>query len=89
MTSQVAMDVIYKSVITAAELSAPVLITTVVVGIFINIIQSVTSIRDQSLTFIPKVVASMFVMGLTFPWCVEIMNGFFIEIFTNFGTLIR
>lgn len=70
-----------------AKVSAPFLLTAIITGIVINIVQTVTSIRDQSLTFIPKVVAATVVTGLSLPWVIEQLVGYFNEVFSMFGSI--
>lgn len=49
-------------------LSAPVLITALVVGLIISILQATTSIQEQTLTFVPKITAIMLVLVLLLGW---------------------
>lgn len=55
------------------ELSAPVLLVSVVVGLTISIFQSVTQIQESTLTFVPKIIAGILTLILTLPW---MMNTF-------------
>ncbi len=87
MTPQFALDLAYLVILTVAKVSAPFLLTAVVVGVLLNIIQTVTSIRDQSVTFIPKVAASAVVTALALPWIMEQIIGFFNQIFSLFGQM--
>jgi len=75
------MDLTYLVIVTAAKISAPFLISAVVTGILINIVQTVTQIRDQSLTFVPKLAVAAGVTLLSLSWIMEAMLGFFTQIF--------
>ncbi len=88
MTPQMALDLMYRAIIVAAKMSAPVLITAIVVGVLINIIQTVTSIRDMSLTFVPKAVIAVVVMAFTLPWGLGVMQAFFEEMYMMFGAVV-
>ena len=77
MTPEMVLDISYAAMFTAAKLCAPVLISSIVVGILVNVFQTVTSLRDQSLTFVPKLVAAGVVFGLSLPWQITTMTGFF------------
>lgn len=55
------------------ELSAPVLLASLVVGLLVSIFQAVTQLQEPTLTFIPKVLAVVVVVVLTGPW---MMNTF-------------
>lgn len=85
MTPQAAIDLLGMAVMTAIKMSAPLLITTVCVGILVNIIQTVTSIRDMSLIFIPKITAALVVLSLTMPWMIGTMTSFFRQMYSLFG----
>jgi len=54
-------------------LSAPILITSMVVGIGISIFQAVTQIQESTLTFVPKILACLLVFVLTASWSVDLM----------------
>ena len=85
MTPEAALDLAYMVIFTSAKISAPILLTAIVVGVLINIVQTITSIKDMSLTFVPKVIVAGIVMGLTLPWTIKVMNNFFAQIFQMFG----
>jgi flagellar biosynthetic protein FliQ len=87
MTPEMALDLAYLVIFTAAKISAPILITSVVIGVLINVVQTITSIKDTSLTFVPKVVVAGVVVGLTLPWTIKVVTGFFAQIFQMFGQI--
>ncbi|HBA85817.1 MAG TPA: hypothetical protein DCZ95_17170 [Verrucomicrobia bacterium] len=87
MTPEMAMDLAYLVIFTSAKISAPILLTSVVVGVVVNIVQTVTSIKDTSLTFVPKVVVAGVVVGLTLPWTIKTVIGLFAQIFQMFGQI--
>ncbi len=61
--------------------SAPILLTCVVVGVTVTLFQAVTSIRDMSLTVVPKLIAVGFVTLLSGSWMLSTMLKFMTEIF--------
>jgi flagellar biosynthesis protein FliQ len=69
--------------------SAPILLTCIVVGIVITLFQAVTSIRDMSLTVVPKLVAVGFVTLLFGNWMLSLMLKFTNEIFSNIQNIGR
>jgi flagellar biosynthesis protein FliQ len=85
MTPEMVLDLTYLALFTAAKLSAPVLGASIVVGILINIIQTATSIRDQSLTFVPKLIAAGIALGLSLPWAINEATGFYTEMLRIFA----
>ena len=66
---------------TALLLSAPVLVTCLVVGILVTLLQAVTSIRDMTLTIVPKLLAVGAVIIFTASWMLQILIAFSTEIF--------
>ena len=68
---------------TALLLSAPILITCMVVGVIITVLQAVTSIRDMTMTIVPKLLAVGVVMLLFGNWTLQVALRFTSEIFTQ------
>jgi flagellar biosynthetic protein FliQ len=62
-------------------LSAPILITDMLLGILISIFQAVTQIQEQTLTFVPKIFATFLIFLLTAGWMVDQLLGFSNTIF--------
>lgn len=68
---------------TTLLLSAPLLITCMVSGVVITLLQAVTSIRDMTLTVVPKLLAVGFVLMIFGSWMLSVLVGFFNEIFAH------
>ena len=68
VSSQLALDVIRRAVMLALLTAAPLLVTALVVGVVVSLVQAVTQVQEQTLTFIPKLllVAAVFILSL--PW---------------------
>ncbi len=66
---------------TALLVATPILLTCVVVGVVVTLLQAVTSIRDMSLTVVPKLIAVGFVTLLCGNWMLGTMLKFMNEIF--------
>jgi flagellar biosynthetic protein FliQ len=82
------IQIIANAMITAAKLSGPVLITTLVVGLILSIIQSATQIQEATLTFLPKVVAAAVVLVITGSWALRVLEGFTRQVFAQVPTLL-
>lgn len=74
---------------TALIVGAPILLTCMIVGIVITLFQAITSIRDMSLTIVPKLMAVGGVMLLLGGWMLGILLGFTNEIFGYIETIGR
>lgn len=66
---------------TALLVSTPVLLTCMIVGIAVTLFQAVTSMRDMTLTIVPKLLALGLVILLFGGWMLQVMLRFFVEIF--------
>ena len=69
--------------------SAPVLLISLVVGLVISIFQTITSIHEQTLTFVPKVIAVFASIILLGHWMLNNMISFMEELWSNFANYIR
>ena len=58
------------------ELSGPMLIISIVVGLVISIIQAATQVHEQTLTFVPKLLAIALILLITAPWMMNVMEDF-------------
>jgi len=81
MDTSVALYLGRHTLETALLIAAPILLTCMVVGIVVTLFQAVTSIRDMSLTIVPKLLAVGAVMLLLSGWMLQIMLRFAAEIF--------
>ena len=81
----IAKDAIYYIIIC----SAPVLIISLVVGLIISIFQTVTSIQEQTLTFVPKIIAVFFTLIVLGHWMLNEMTQFMIRLWSDFPLYIR
>ncbi|RKY24952.1 MAG: flagellar biosynthetic protein FliQ [Planctomycetota bacterium] len=68
---------------TALLLSAPILLTCMVVGIIVTLLQAVTSIRDMTLTIVPKLLAVGVVTLLFGGWMLQVLLRFTNEVFSH------
>jgi flagellar biosynthetic protein FliQ len=72
---------------TALLLSAPILLTCMIVGLIVTLLQAVTSIRDMTLTIVPKLLAVGFVILISGGWMLGVMLKFTNEIFGQVQTI--
>jgi len=72
---------------TALLVATPVLLTCMVVGVVVTLFQAVTSIRDMTLTIVPKLLALGLVILLFGGWMLQVMLKFFAEIFGHIQSI--
>ena len=80
----IARDAIYTIVITAA----PILLVSLIVGLIISIFQTVTSIQEQTLTFVPKILAVFLTMLFLGSWMLGNMSDYMIKLWSDFSIYI-
>ncbi|MEO5331854.1 MAG: flagellar biosynthesis protein FliQ [Magnetococcus sp. YQC-5] len=75
------LELVNEALKIALLISAPMLLTALVVGIIISLFQSVTQIQEMTLTFIPKILATFFALSITLPWMMETFMDYFNKLF--------
>ena len=76
MTSDQVVSMGRELLWTAMLLAMPAVVVSLVVGLIVSILQTVTSIQEQTLSFVPRIVAVGLVIMLTLPWSLKILVGF-------------
>ncbi len=70
-------------------LGAPMLIAGLIAGILMSIFQTVTSIREQTLIFIPKMIAVMAAIIIFAPWMLNVITTFTKNLFLNIANYVK
>jgi len=89
MTEQTVIDIAGKAIMVAMKIAAPALLSTLLVGLIVSIIQAATQINEQTLTFIPKIIILSLTLALAGPWILQTMMNFTIEIMNTIPTVTR
>jgi flagellar biosynthesis protein FliQ len=82
------LDLAQDALIVAAKLGAPILITSLVVGFAISLIQSITQIQEVTLSFVPKAVAVAIAMIVCGQWMIAEMVSFTTDLFNRIPALV-
>ena len=85
MTESIIVEIMQQTLRTTMLLAAPPLISLVVIGLSTQIIQTVTQLKDQSLTFIPKMFVTGALMLIMLPWYITEIKTYFQLIFNYMG----
>jgi len=88
LTQEFVLNLAREALTTALLLAAPVLGLSLVVGVGISILQATTQIQEQTLTFIPKIIAVIVGILILGSWMLNILMQFSTNIFGNLGKLI-
>jgi flagellar biosynthesis protein FliQ len=89
MSDALVVGVIRQAIEAALMVSLPMLAAGLIAGVLVSVFQTVTSIQDNVLAFIPRAAAIFAVFALTFPWMLRVLSGFTHQIFTRLPELIR
>ncbi len=76
MDSQAALTMAQNALYTVLMLSAPVLISVLVVGLVVSLFQAITQIHEATLSFVPKLVAAIAVFAIAGPWMMTTLVEF-------------
>lgn len=89
MSGDVVIQIAQEALMTVLLVSAPMLGLGLIVGLMVSVFQTTTSIQEQTLAFIPKIIA-VFVSILIFgPWMLRIMVGYVTNVMVNLPMYIR
>jgi flagellar biosynthetic protein FliQ len=76
MNPEFATELLKSLIFQAVTLAAPILLTALVLGLAISIFQSVTSIQEQTLTFVPKALGIVALLVVLLPWMLRTLVEF-------------
>jgi flagellar biosynthetic protein FliQ len=89
MTEEIIIEVLKDSFFTTFIILLPILGVALIIGIFISIFQAATSIQETTLTFVPKLVATVAVIIFLLPWIIDKLVAFTVKMFTMFQTVLK
>ncbi|MBO4782947.1 MAG: flagellar biosynthesis protein FliQ [Lachnospiraceae bacterium] len=89
MTEEMVVTLLRETLYLIIKVSAPMLLVSLIVGLVISILQTVTSIQEQTLTFVPKLVCIFLVLMIAGNWILSSIVEYMQYLFENFNTFIR
>lgn len=78
MSAMLAAELIRKAVMLTLVVSAPLLVSAVVVGLLVTLIQAVTQLQEQTLTFLPKLLTMAVIFVMVLPWMLRKVTEFLV-----------
>lgn len=78
-----------ETIKTTALLAAPMLVSALVVGLIVSVLQAITQINEATLTFIPKIIVIGIVIIVAAPWMIDTMTRFTSGLFENLPQYVR
>lgn len=89
MSEALVVGVVREAIEMAVIVTAPMLAAGLLAGVLVSIFQTVTSIQDNVLAFIPRAAAIFVVFAFTFPWILRVVTGFSATLIGRLPELVR
>ena len=89
MSVEMVSDIIKDALFVVLKTAAPPLLVSLVIGLIVSIFQTVTSIQEQTLTFVPKMVGMFLILMLIGHWMLNSMADYAVQLWQNFSLYIR
>ena len=88
ITQGAVLDIASQAIYTIIMVSAPLLLVSLIIGLIISIFQTVTSIQEQTLTFVPKILAVFVGMMIFGSWMLTQLTEYITDLWSNFGVFL-
>jgi flagellar biosynthesis protein FliQ len=88
MEQSIIITILQKVFILILEISAPILIVSMVVGLMVSVFQTITQIQEATLTFVPKIIAGVIALIILLPWIINVFISRATELFDMIPKLI-
>lgn len=89
MNPEFAVELVKTMMFQAVALAAPILVTAMVVGLAISLFQAVTTINEQTLSFVPKALAIVGIIVLLLPWIFRTLIEFTTAVIEKMPQMVR
>lgn len=86
MTPEFVIDIARKAIQTTLLISAPMLLSGLIIGLLVSIFQAATQINEQTMTFIPKLIVVFLSLLIFAPWIMHTMTAFTLGIFESMAS---
>ncbi|MEE1078246.1 MAG: flagellar biosynthesis protein FliQ [Agathobacter sp.] len=85
ISEEAVLDIAREAIYVIITTAAPLLLVSLIVGLLVSIFQTVTSIQEQTLTFVPKILAVFLTIMICGSWMLNNMSGFMTDLWSNFS----
>jgi flagellar biosynthetic protein FliQ len=89
MSEALVVGIVRQAIETAVIVTLPMLAAGLIAGVLVSIFQTVTSIQDSVLAFIPRAAAIFIAFAVTFPWMLRVVAGFSTNLIQRLPELVR
>ncbi|MDB4794644.1 flagellar biosynthetic protein FliQ [bacterium] len=87
MTIDQSIDIVKNLMMLCLKVSLPFLLSAMIIGLFVSFFQAITSLQEQTLTFVPKALGVVVVVFVLFPWVTNIMLDYTTEVFNRMSQM--
>ncbi len=88
MSVALAIEFTRSAVTLCLLVAGPLLLTALVVGVVVSLVQAVTQLQEQTLTFIPKLLAVGLMLVITLPWILVKLSEFLVSVIRSLPTVV-
>ena len=88
MSHALVSDLLRGAITIAVLVAAPMMIVAMLVGLLVSVLQAVTQIQEQTLAFVPKVLAVAVTFLVALPWILQLLVGYTTDLFRRLPTLV-
>lgn len=78
-----AIDLVRSAIVLSLKISVPLLVVGLVVGLLVSILQTATQLQEQTLVFVPKILAVVVTIFVMLPWLLRVMVEYTITLFRD------
>jgi len=89
MSQDLVVQIFREVLRTTLILMAPLLLSSIIVGLLVSIFQAATQIHEMTLVFVPKILAIALCLMILFPWMLNMMITYTINLFSNISAYVR
>ena len=83
MSVDQSVDIVKGLMMLCLKVSVPFLLSAMIIGLLVSFFQAITSLQDQTLTFVPKALVVVVVVFILFPWLINTMMDYTVETFNR------
>ena len=83
MSIDQSVDVVKGLMMLCLKVSVPFLLSAMIIGLLVSFFQAITSLQEQTLTFVPKALVVVVVVFILFPWLINTMMDYTVETFNR------
>ena len=89
MSQTTVLTILQQTLWVVAELSGPLLLTALVIGVVISLFQAVTQVNEMTLSYVPKIIAIGLVLVLAGPWMLQTLLDYTARLYSSLPTLVQ